>query len=154
MGLFADVEPDAEQELRKKLKPLHKTNKTTLDAQRQQAQEFLKHFSGHNVQQQKIMRDADYNRLLQYTFHLIEHQKLPKDIKQIPTIGLSGNHIRYTYYQMHKAFYGTNEIKAIWIDFLQQVFQQLSSQDWRTLKTKFSTKLAKYQHDIKSMASQ
>lgn len=148
------VEPDNGQELRKKLKPLPRNNKITIEDLKQQAQEFLKHFSGHNVQQQKIMSEADYNRLLQYTFHLIEHEKLPKDLKQIQTIELSGNHIRYTYYQMHKAFYGTNEIKTVWINFLQQVFQKLSSQDWQTLKTKFSAKPSKYEHDIKSMASQ
>lgn len=147
------VEPDTGQELRKKLKPLPRNNKTTTEDLKRQAQEFLKHFSGHNVQQQKIMSEADYNRLLQYTFHLIEHEKLPKDLKQIQTIELSGNHIRYTYYQMHKAFYGTNEIKTVWINFLQQVFQKLSSQDWQTLKTKFSAKPSKYEHDIKSMAS-
>lgn len=147
------IEPDAEQELRNKVKPIAKTDKATNESLKQQAQEFLKHFSGHNVQQQKIMSEADYNRLLQYTFHLIEQEKLPKDIKKIPSIGLTANHIRYTYYLMHKAFYGTKEIKPVWIDFLQQVFQQLSSQDWQTLKTKFSVKPKNYDHDINTMST-
>jgi len=133
--------------------PLTKTDKTSLEDLKQQTQEFLKHFSGYNIQQQKIMTEPDYNRLLEYTFYLIEHETLPKEIKQIPTIGLSGNHIRYTYYQMHKQFYGSNEIKAFWIDFLQKVFKQLSSQDWQTIKTKFSTKPAKYDQDISKMNS-
>ena len=136
-----------------KATPLTKTDKTAVEDLKQQAQEFLKHFSGYNTQQYKIMTEPDYNRLIQYTFHLIEHETLPDEIKPIPTIGLSGNHIRYTYYQMHKQFYGSNEIKAFWIDFLQKVFKQLSSQDWQTLKTKFSTKPAKYDQDISNMNS-
>ena len=142
------VASDEEKIKLKKGKPLPKADKTLVDDFKHQAQEFLKHFSGYNTQQNKIMSEPDYNRLIEYTFHLIEHEKLPKEIKQIPTIALSGNHIRYTYYQMHKAFYGTNEIKTVWIDFLHKVFKQLSTQNWNTLKTKFSAKPGNYDHDI------
>ena len=70
------------------------------------------------------MSETDFKRLIDYTFHLIETEKLPKGIKQIPQIEISTQHIRYTYYLIHKGLYGTQGIKKEWIDFLHQVFKQ------------------------------
>ncbi|MFZ4740349.1 MAG: hypothetical protein ACOYLE_04215 [Bacteroidales bacterium] len=136
---------------KKKSNALPVKDKTAINEMKSQAQEFLKHFSGHNVYQQKIMTDTDYNRMIEYTFYLVEHEKLPANIEQIPKIQLSAIHIRYTYYLMHQTFYGTNEIKPVWIDFLQNVFFQLANQDWQTIKTKFSVKPDNYNQDMKTM---
>ena len=145
------VTPDSNKSKTGQRKALQKSEKTSADKFKQQAQEALHHFSGYNTQHRKIMQDTDYNRLIEYTYYLIEHEQLPKQIKPIPQIDLSANHIRYTYYLMHKAFYTSNEIKSIWIDFLQKVFTQLSSQNWQTIKTKFSTKPPNYDHDLNAM---
>ncbi len=147
---FAVPSPDDDHAI-KKSKPLTVLDKKAIDKLKSDAQEFLKHFNGHNVHQDKIMNEPDFNRLLEYTYYLIEHEQLPTEIKQIPKIQLSANHIRYTYYLMHQSFFGTTEIKPIWIDFLQKIFFQFSKQEWRTIKTKFSVKPSKYNHDIKVM---
>jgi hypothetical protein len=149
---FAIPAPDDDHAV-KKSKPLPVLDKTTIDKLKSDAQEFLKHFSGHNVHQDKIMTKIDFNRLLEYTYYLIEHEQLPTEIKQIPQIHLPANHIRYTYYLMHKSFYGTKEIKPIWIEFLQKVFFQFAGQEWQTIKTKFSVIPSKYNQDLKVMLS-
>jgi hypothetical protein len=147
---FAVVSIDDEHAI-KKSKPLPVQDKASIENLKNCAQEFLKHFSGYNVFKENIMIVSDYNRLLEYTFYLIEHEQLPLNIKPIPQIRLSANHIRYTFYLMHQSFYGTKEIKPVWIDFLQKIFVQFSSQEWQTIKTKFSVKPSKYNHDIKVM---
>ncbi len=149
---FAVPSPD-DDHAAKKSKPLPILDKTAINKLKSDAQEFLKHFSGHNVHQDIIMTKPDFNRLLEYTYYLIEHEKLPSEIKQIPKIQLSANHIRYTYYLMHQSFYGTKEIKPVWIEFLQKIFFQFEGQEWQTIKTKFSVKPGKYDYDIKSMNS-
>ena len=94
---FAVPAPDDDHAV-KKSKPLPILDKTAINKLKSDAQEFLKHYSGHNVYQDMIMTKPDFNRLLEYTYYLIEHEKLPSEIKQIPKIQLSANHIRYTYY--------------------------------------------------------
>jgi hypothetical protein len=54
---------------------------------------------------------------------------------------------------MHQSFYGTKEIKPSWISFLKAVFSQFDIQEWGTLKTKFSVKPAKYDHDLRILNS-
>ncbi len=60
---FYAVEPDVDAELRKGGKPLQKKAQATLEAQKQVAFEHLKFMSGVNRLNQKIMPDADFNKL-------------------------------------------------------------------------------------------
>ncbi len=143
-----------EKQPKKKPKSIIAKDRASINEIKSQAQEFLKHFSGFNLQKNKIMSDSDFNRLLEYTFYLIEHDKLPPNIVSIPKIGLPAAHIRYTYYLMHKSFFDTKEIKSNWIDFLQKVFYQFRNQEWQTIKTKFSSKPSKYDNDISQMLSE
>lgn len=149
-NLFAVGAPD-DDHVAKKIKPYPVKDKTSVESLKNSAYEFLKHFSGYNVHKEKIMIEKDYHRLLEYTYYMIEHEKLPSDIKPIPQLRLSANHIRYTYYLIHQSLYGTKEIKPVWIDFLQKVFTQFAAQEWSTIKIKFSQKPTKYDHDLKIM---
>ncbi len=149
---FAVVDP-ADKHGAKKSPPLPIQEKVSSDDLKTQAQEFLKHFNGYNVSNEKIMTSVDFNHMMEYTYYLIEHEEIPEDIIQIPQIRLSTGHIRYTFYLMHQSFYGTKEIKPSWISFLKAVFSQFDIQEWATLKTKFSVKPAKYEHDLRILNS-
>ncbi len=149
---FAVVDP-YDKHRSKKSPPLPIQEKVSIEELKTQAQEFLKHFNGYNVTNEKIMTSVDFNRLMEYTYYLIEHEDIPKELIQIPQIRLSTGHIRYTFYLMHQSFYGTKEIKPSWISFLKAVFSQFDIQEWGTLKTKFSVKPAKYEHDLRILNS-
>ncbi len=149
---FAVVDPD-DRHRSIKSPPLHIQDKVSTEELKSQALEFLKHFNGYNVSNEKIMTVGDFNHLMEYTYYLIEHEEIPTGIIQIPQIRLSNGHIRYTFYLMHQSFYGTKEIKPSWISFLKAVFSQFDIQEWGTLKTKFSVKPAKYEHDLRILNS-
>lgn len=149
-NVFATDET-GEEAIGKKHKPLSKKDKATTEQQKTFATEHLKFMGGANVQQEKIMQDNDFKRMMDYTYHLIETGKLPKDIKEIPQVNISTQHIRYTYYIIHKNLYGTKGIKKEWIDFLHKVFKQFSNTEKKTTKTKFSTKPQNYDSDMRSL---
>ncbi|MBY0425203.1 MAG: hypothetical protein K2Q22_06170 [Cytophagales bacterium] len=115
------------------------------------AEKYLAYLHGNNLQKTKIMQNNDYERLLEYTFHLIENETLPENIKKISQLNIPSGYIRYTYYLIHKELYTTKAIKTQWIDFLQQVFVEFKDTDWQTIKTKFSTKPNLYETDILKM---
>lgn len=134
-----------------KATPKAKRERPDFASQKGTARNFLNFFSGNNPQQDKIMKDDDYNRLLQMVDFLIENEKLPDKINKISQINISTGMIRYTFYLIHKELYTTKNIKPEWIDFLHAVFEQFKNIEWNTTKTKFSVKPSSYQHDMKSM---
>lgn len=142
---------DADAEAARLKSPLSKKDKATIDQQKQYALEHLAFMSGYNIKNEKIMPEADYNRLIQYTYHLIEKGKLPTGIKKIPQTGFAANGIRFTYYKIHEFLYGTQSIKQEWVDFLHAVFQQFKDTQSSTTKAKFSTKPKAYDADLKQM---
>ncbi len=142
---------DAEAEAGRLKSPLSKKDKATVDQQKQYALEHLAFMSGYNIKNEKIMPEADYNRMIEYTYHLIEKGKLPTGIKKIPQTGFAAISIRYTYYKIHEFLYGTQSIKKEWIDFLHAVFQQFKNAQPSTTKTKFSEKPKSYDADLKQM---
>jgi hypothetical protein len=136
----------------KKLKsPIPKKSKANLEEQKQYASEHLAFLNGYNLQGVKIMTDNNYKLLINYTFYLIEKEKLPTDIKPLPQIGFSSIGIRYTYYKIHEYIYGTQLIRDNWIDFLHEVFSQFKNTSKSTTKAKFSTKPPSYDKDIEQM---
>jgi hypothetical protein len=100
---------------------------------------------------EKIMTDIEFTRLINYTNYLIETGLVPEKIKIIPQINISADYIRYTFYTIHKALYGTQKININWISFLKAVFLQFQNSEWQTLKTKFSTKPVLYDADLKAL---
>lgn len=131
--------------------PLPKHNKADISSHKSIARKHLHFLSGYNIQDEKIMTDNDYNKLLKYVDHLIENDELPDNITKIPNTGVSNGMIRYTFYLIHKELYTTISIKTAWIDFLMAVFFQFDSTSYITTKTKFSTKPSNYNHDMKNM---
>ena len=131
--------------------PKAKRERPDFASQKSTARTFLYFLSGNNPQQNKIMKDDDYNRLLQYVDTLIENEKLPVEIKKIPQINVSNGMIRYTFYLIHKELFTTKTIKPVWIDFIHAVFEQFNKTEWNTTKTKFSAKPSNYQHDMRVM---
>jgi len=115
------------------------------------AEKYLAYLQGNNLQKTQIMQGNEYDRLLEYTFHLIEFETLPKNIKKISQLNIPSGYIRYTYYLIHKELYTTKAIKTQWIDFLQQVFFEFKDTDWQTIKTKFSTQPNLYETDLRKM---
>lgn len=132
--------------------PLTKKDKATMEQNKLYATEHLSFLSGHNRMNEKIMPDKEFKRLLEYTFYLIEKEKLPKDIISIPQIGFASNAIRYTFYKIHEYLYGTQSIKQDWINFLHEVFTQFKNTSKSTTKAKFSTKPPSYDADLNSMS--
>jgi len=90
------------------------------------------------------MKDEDYERLIVYTNHLLENEKLPEKIIPIKPIKISNNTITYSYYLIHKYLYGTTRIKVIFIDFLKSVFIQLTDTEKSSIKNQFSRKPKNY----------
>lgn len=116
----------------------HSKNKTI-------AYNHLAFFKGHNEYQRKIMKDTDFDRLIQFTYELIETDKVPFIAPAICQIDLTNHMIRYTYYLIHKELYGTKQIKDHWIDFIHKVFAQFQGTETTTTRIKFSVKPPKYE---------
>ena len=131
--------------------PLPKIEKPTLEQNKKTASKYLNFLTGCNIHKEKIMNDTDFQKLLNYTYHLIEFEALPTKIKPIPQTNISTEFLRYTFYLTHKELYGTKRIKINWIDFLHNVFKQFQNVDKKTTKTKFSVKPSLYDKDIEQM---
>lgn len=142
---------NAEGEAARLKNPLSKKDKATIDQQKQYAKEHLDFMNGYNVKNEKIMPEADFNRMMEYTYFLIEKQKIPTGIKPISQTGFASIAIRYTYYKIHEFLYGTQSIKQEWIDFIHAIFSQFSNTSTSTTKAKFSQKPKSYDADLKVM---
>lgn len=142
---------NAEDEAVRLKNPLSMKNKATIQEQKQYAKEHLEFMSGYNIKNEKIMPDADFNRMMEYTYFLIEKEKLPPNIRVIHKTGFASNAIRYTFYKIHEYLYGTQSIKQIWIDFLHAIFMQFNNTAPSTTKAKFSEKPKSYDGDLKQM---
>ncbi len=77
---------------------------------------------------QRVMKDYEYKRLIQYTTHVFENGILPPVIAPIPQTGVSNNFLMQTFYLLYKQH--KRKVKRdIWIDFLHEVFIQFTSAD-------------------------
>lgn len=140
----------SEDLLRRKGKPLSKQNEFSIDEKKVFALEHLKFMSGMNQQQIKIMSDDEFKRMMNYTYSFLETSKLPKGITPIPHTNISTEHIRYTYYIIHKQLFGKRRNKAEWVTFLHKVFKQFSNTSEQTTNTKFSVAPKSYHQDLES----
>ncbi|QHL86275.1 hypothetical protein GU926_01965 [Nibribacter ruber] len=112
----------------------------------------LDYLSGHNPLGVKIMEQEDFHNLLEYTYHLVEKDEVPENIKRLRQINIPNRLIIYTYYLLHQKLYTTKSIRGYFIDFLKAVFIQLNGTEKSTLKTKFSTRPSSYEADMKKMS--
>lgn len=144
-----EIEAQSISENRKS--PLPQKDKETFVEQKKLAYEYLKFLNGFNRNNEKILSDSDFSRLINFTNYLIETGLVPEEIKIIPQANIGSDYIRYTFYTIHKALYGTQKINVNWISFLKAVFLQFKNSEWQTLKTKFSTKPILYDADLKAL---
>ena len=110
--------------------------------------EILKPLSGLSTQHQPIMPVEDFNRLIEYTIVLVKSNTLPVDIKPIGQTGISNEHIRFTFYRLHRDLFGTRRINMNFIEFIHAVFTQFSGTDRGTTKQKFATSPKSYEKDF------
>lgn len=145
------AEIDAQTISENRKNPLPKKDKETFAEQKKLAYEYLKFLNGFNRNNEKIMSETEFTRLINSINYLIETGSVPEKIKIITQINISADYIRYTFYTIHKALYGTKKIKPEWISFLKAVFSQFNNSEWQTLKTKFSAKPVLYDIDLKAL---
>ena len=110
--------------------------------------EILAPLSGYNPIGLLIMSAGDFKRLLHYAEYLILHDSLPETIQAIQQIGISDEHVRYTFYRLHKRLFTTKSIRPSFINFLHQVFRQFEGYNKETTRKKFSVEPKSYLTDF------
>lgn len=125
-----------------------------LNAQKEYARECLEHLSMER-KGQKIMSEKDYQRMLDYTLFFIENKTFSV-IEPIYRVGISKNHLLYTFYLIHTNVNGMGADKDLFIDFLSALFPFIyknpknpnKSVKRGTINTKFSIKPTYYTENI------
>lgn len=126
----------------------------TVEQRQQIARDYIAFLEGVNQQNQLIMTDKEFKNLLNYTDYLILHGQVPSGIHPIKPVNISKDHIKYTYYSIHKELYGTRPVKDAFINFLREVFFDFHrSPDFSTMKAKFSFMPKSYYKDIEHIKS-
>ena len=100
---------------------------------------------GNNFLGQKIMSTKEFDRLLNYTLYLVEHEKSPKNIVPI-SADIPNQFIRRTFFLLHKSFY-KRQRREYWFDFLREVFTQFNSATEKSLKSHFSSYTGNFDND-------
>ena len=132
-----------------------KTKEPYSDAQKQEyVRAILSPLGGVNPQKHPIMSEADFNRLIAYTDHLVLSNTLPDTITSIKQTEISNLHISYTFYRLHKQLFGTRRIKDSFIEFLHTTFSQFAGTSKTTTKAKFATAPNSYENDFAGYISE
>jgi len=99
----------------------------------------------------KIMKDEEYKRLIEYTSYLIVQNEIPSGIIRIPQTNISNAFLRKTFHGLYKHFKQTAN-RETWVFFLHEVFQQFTCEISTTL-AKFSryVDLSNYETDKNSI---
>ena len=129
-----------------------KLMKADLNKNKQKARKRFLHFSGYNLQDEKIMTEENFDRLMNYIDYLVEHNATPPNVQQIPTINLSNEHIEHTFYLLHKELYTMRPTRDEWITFIKDVFYQFRDREFKTIKCKWQ-RPSTYDRDVQQMAS-
>lgn len=125
-------------------------NKVQVQEQHKIAFQHLSFMKGVNAQNERIMSNEQFSLLIVYVNLVIEKDLVPSIGNPLPQIGLPATYIRYTFYLLHKALYGTKSIRESWINFLHDMFSQFHNAERSTTKAKFSEKPAMYDTDFQS----
>lgn len=119
-----------------------------------EAIKHIKYMSGLNMQGAQIMTSEEYQRLYNYTLHLVHNEEIPNDIKPIYNVRMPSGHIRYTYYLVHVHLYGKKPRREYFIGFLYRIFPGIFDEDhvsWNTTSIKFSTQPPSWSSDLDIM---
>lgn len=114
--------------------------------------EHLCFMKGTNLQDKPIMSEAEFDRMMSYLYFLLQYDYLPETVDPIPVVNLPTGSIRYTFYLLHQKLISKSRINESWINFLHACFEQFSTVDIRTTKTKFSQAPKSYENDLKQMS--
>lgn len=147
-GQIEELEQDSSQN--KKKSDSVQLTKRDINKEVQAALTSIKWLSGVNPQKQKIMSENEFKRLKDYTEHLIRQEAIPDNIQPIQQTNISNEHIRYTFYLIHKDLYTTTRKRHYFIDFLHTVFAQFQHTQKDTTWRKFSNAPKSYQKDAKN----
>ncbi len=131
-----------------------KTPKRKAPSKEKQIKTALEHiafFGGENIQNQKIMKDEDFERLKEYVTILIRDEKVPDDIEPFPTLNIGNGYIKYTFYLIHKELYTIKPQKPYFVEFIKATFRQFENAELSTIKAKFAQKPTHYDSDLQKM---
>ncbi len=116
---------------------------------KREVHEKLNHFSGYNLNDERIMSADDYNALIGYVNQAIEIEDVPSNIKPIHTIHLTQAHVRHTFYKINQIMYGRKQA-PYWINFLTKAFTMFENTTPETIYRNWS-KASSYESDVKKM---
>ena len=114
-----------------------------------EAKKVLEHFSGYNLNSEKIMSDADYQRLLGYIKEAIESERVPDNIVPINNIKLTRAHVRHTIFKINEIMYGKKK-NTYWLDFILASFSMFANTTRDSLYRNWA-KVGPYERDLENM---
>lgn len=114
-----------------------------------EAKKILEHFSGYNLNSEKIMSDTDYTRLLEYVKEAIEKEAVPGNIAPINSIKLTQAHVRHTIYKINELMYAKKR-DTFWLDFILAAFFMFSETTRDSLYRNWA-KVGPYERDLENM---
>lgn len=114
-----------------------------------EAKKILEHFSGYNLNSEKIMSDADYQRLLGYIKETIESERVLENIVPLNSIKLTQAHVRHTIYKINEIMYGKKK-NTYWLDFILATFSMFANTTRDSLYRNWS-KVGPYERDLENM---
>ena len=128
--------------------PQHVNASIDKERKRQLVRSILAPLAGINLQKEEIMESGDFIRLIEYTDYLVLNDKLPENIIKIKKVNISIEHIRFTFYRLHKEVFATRKIHDSFVTFLHAAFGILDNTSIATTKAKFSTRPSSYERDF------
>lgn len=111
--------------------------------------DVLGYLNGAGINQQKIMSNPDYKRLLFYTIQMVQNESVPVIDEPFEKLYITNELLRYSYYILHVELFGVQPRKHCFTDFLESAFIQMQGID--SLAGKFAQKpknLPKYVSEI------
>ena len=130
-----------------------KVSKSSVRDQIKVVKSHLDFLTGY-INNEKIMKDDDYENLIQYITTFLTEKKVPVISARIRT-NTTQVFLRYTFYLMYKDLKLKQPSRNAWVSLLHAIFPQFNDTDESVTYKKFSTKPDLYDSDKKSiLASQ
>lgn len=114
-----------------------------------EAKKILEHFSGYNLNSEKIMSDVDYQKLLGYIKEAIESERVPDNIVPINSMKLTQAHVRHTIFKINEMMYGKKK-NTYWLDFILRTFSMFANTTRDSLYRNWA-KVGPYERDLENM---
>lgn len=130
-----------------------KVSKSSVRDQIKVVKSHLDFLTGY-INNEKIMKDDDYENLIQFITSFLTEKKVPVISARIRT-NTTQVFLRYTFYLMYKDLKLKQPSRNAWVSLLHAIFPQFDDTDESVTYKKFSTKPDLYDSDKKSiLASQ